>query len=203
MSVHIHCIPPGRRSRDFTDPLRSYERPAPTSPLKTLLHWLAHSLHPFMPPGTRHNALPITGILARNRVLALKEAEIRLALAEFKEEDVSVRGAAEASRMLQQQSSLRKRPGGSGVERGNSTVKRKLGICLYLYSHDMYLLVLALQYVNLHFISNLSFSKQHVDYTTSLTSCQSCCPAKYSQLPSMRWKWLRSVKLCVCHPCAR
>lgn len=55
------AAPAGGRSRDFTDPLRSYESQRHTLP--GILRWLRRSFHPFPPPGLRHNQLPITGIM--------------------------------------------------------------------------------------------------------------------------------------------
>ncbi len=37
-----------------------------------------------MPPGVRHNDLPVHGILARNRIVALKESQLRVAVAAAK-----------------------------------------------------------------------------------------------------------------------
>ncbi|GAB4817869.1 hypothetical protein N2152v2_004915 [Parachlorella kessleri] len=68
----------GARSRDFTDPLRPYEQQRRTA--KGTLQWIWRSLSPFVPPGVRHTALPVNGILARNRVLALKTAAAWAAL---------------------------------------------------------------------------------------------------------------------------
>ena len=51
----------GGRSRDFTDPLRQYERQGPTA--AGTWAWLKRSLNPFPPPGLRHTSLPITGIM--------------------------------------------------------------------------------------------------------------------------------------------
>lgn len=77
-------IPPlgaGSRSKDFTDPLRRYEGPQGRWGICRMLHVLARNLHPLMPPGMRHNDLPVHGILARNRIVALKEAKLREAAA--------------------------------------------------------------------------------------------------------------------------
>ncbi|KAL4430842.1 hypothetical protein ABPG75_006098 [Micractinium tetrahymenae] len=68
----------GGRSRDFTDPLRGYESQRHTLP--GILRWLRRSFHPFPPPGLRHNQLPVTGIMARNRLIALKTATATAAI---------------------------------------------------------------------------------------------------------------------------
>jgi hypothetical protein len=62
----------GARSRDFTDPLRPYEVKKPS--VRRFFRWLAGSVAPFMPPGMRHNGLPLSGIMARNRICAYKAA---------------------------------------------------------------------------------------------------------------------------------
>jgi hypothetical protein len=70
----------GARSRDFTDPLRGYEQQGRRWwDGKGLVKWLYRSIHPLMPPGVRHNDLPVHGILARNRIVALKESQLRVA----------------------------------------------------------------------------------------------------------------------------
>lgn len=74
----------GARSRDFTDPLRRYERQRGPDALGAL-RWLWRSLHPLMPPGVRHNDLPVHGVLARNRIVALKESQLRAAAREAAE----------------------------------------------------------------------------------------------------------------------
>lgn len=68
----------GGRSRDFTDPLRGYEKQPAT--VKGFFSWIGRSLHPFLPPGIRHTALPKSGIMARNRVVAVKTAHAWRAL---------------------------------------------------------------------------------------------------------------------------
>lgn len=75
----------GARSRDFTDPLRQYECPQPWS-LLGIFRWLGGQFHPIMPPGMRHNDLPVHGILARNRIVALKESQLRSAAQQEGEE---------------------------------------------------------------------------------------------------------------------
>lgn len=68
----------GARSRDFTGPLKRYERTAWAAwTPQSFIRWIFHSLTPFMPPGMRHNDLPVHGMLARNRVVALKDAKRR------------------------------------------------------------------------------------------------------------------------------
>lgn len=42
-----------------------------------MLRWFLSSLNPFPPRGMRHTALPTTGILARNRAIAMKVAHTR------------------------------------------------------------------------------------------------------------------------------
>ncbi|KAG7671885.1 hypothetical protein NADE_000462 [Nannochloris sp. 'desiccata'] len=70
----------GARSRDFTDPLRRYEQQnTDWCNFHGIFKWLWRSIHPLMPPGVRHNDLPVHGILARNRILALKESQLRVA----------------------------------------------------------------------------------------------------------------------------
>ncbi|GAB4815350.1 hypothetical protein N2152v2_002396, partial [Parachlorella kessleri] len=68
----------GARSRDFTDPLRPYEMKRPS--VAGFFRWLWQSLMPFLPAGMRHNALPVQGVLARNRIVAYKAAEAWAAL---------------------------------------------------------------------------------------------------------------------------
>ena len=59
----------GSRSRDF-DPLLPEERPEKNS-LLGVLRWILASVKPFPPPGFRHNSLPKTGVLAKNRTEAV------------------------------------------------------------------------------------------------------------------------------------
>ena len=73
----------GMKSRDFTDPLRRYEQQQQKgvfvlngSAIKATLKWLYCSIHPLMPPGVRHNDLPVHGIMARNRIVALKQSQL-------------------------------------------------------------------------------------------------------------------------------
>lgn len=99
--------PAGGRSRDFTDPLRSYEQQRTT--LKGLARWVWGSLTPVLPPGMRHRSLPVSGILARNRVIAVKTAQAWAALSvepsveegaaykEGEEEELEVRKVAVAA----------------------------------------------------------------------------------------------------------
>lgn len=63
----------GARSCDFTDELDVHEM-RPQS-IKTFFVWLWNSLSPHIPPGLRHSALPVSGVAARRRLLALKTAE--------------------------------------------------------------------------------------------------------------------------------
>lgn len=69
----------GVRSRDFTDPLRGYEGGKKDWTVRGLMQWAIRSFHPFMPPGMRHNDLPVHGIMARNRMVALKDSQLRAA----------------------------------------------------------------------------------------------------------------------------
>eukprot|EP01147_Barroeca_monosierra_P002621 gene2621-5523_t len=59
----------GARSRDFS-PLKPEEEPKKNSFMGTL-GWIVKSYNPFPPKGLRHNSLPVSGILAKNRVEAL------------------------------------------------------------------------------------------------------------------------------------
>ena len=68
----------GVRSRDFTDDLRKYEGRKHWTAVG-VLRWAVRSFHPFMPPGMRHNDLPVHGIMARNRMVALKDSQLRAA----------------------------------------------------------------------------------------------------------------------------
>lgn len=109
----------GGRSRDFTDPLRSYEQQRHS--VRSVLTWIWRSLSPFLPPGSRHNALPANGILARNRVVAMKAATAWAALSREDASAGSTRsrgdgaelasgvsedGGAAAHRLLQQLESM-------------------------------------------------------------------------------------------------
>jgi hypothetical protein len=73
----------GARSRDFTDSLRGYEHQKGWWSSRGLLKWLWRSIHPLMPPGVRHSGLPIHGIMARNRIVALKESQLRTTAAKL------------------------------------------------------------------------------------------------------------------------
>lgn len=77
----------GARSRDFTGPLKRYERTAWTP--QSFFRWMLRSLTPFMPPGSRHNDLPVHGIMARNRIVALKDAKRREILWQGQSQDNS------------------------------------------------------------------------------------------------------------------
>ncbi|KAF8068306.1 FAP3 [Scenedesmus sp. PABB004] len=68
----------GGRSRDFTDPLRSYEVPERRS-LARLCRWLRRAASPFQPRGMRHTALPLTGVMARTRAVISAEAKAQAA----------------------------------------------------------------------------------------------------------------------------
>eukprot|EP00887_Chlorella_sp_A99_P000166 scaffold13.g166.t1 len=66
------CCRRSCRSADFTEELEPHELP-PRRTLLGTLRWLRSRFHPLLPPGVRHNALPITGALARNRLLAMAQ----------------------------------------------------------------------------------------------------------------------------------
>ena len=59
----------GKRSSDFTDPLETWEIHRPST--RGVLSWIWRSFEPFMPPGTRHWALPTGGLLARTRTVEI------------------------------------------------------------------------------------------------------------------------------------
>ena len=59
----------GKRSSDFTDPLETWEIHRPST--RGDLSWIWRSFEPFMPPGTRHWALPTGGLLARTRTVEI------------------------------------------------------------------------------------------------------------------------------------
>ncbi|EGD72459.1 hypothetical protein PTSG_00482 [Salpingoeca rosetta] len=59
----------GARTRDF-EPLEEDEEPETTS-CGGIMRWIIKSIDPFPPPGMRHNSLPASGILAKNRVEAV------------------------------------------------------------------------------------------------------------------------------------
>lgn len=61
----------GIRSKDFTEPLHDWEVRKIT--IKGILLWLWHSLEPFMPPGTRHVALPVSGASGKTRTLMVEK----------------------------------------------------------------------------------------------------------------------------------
>ena len=67
----------GMRSRDFTDPLRGYEGRKQWTMLG-LLRSAVRSFHFLLPPGIRHNNLPVHGVMARNRMIALKDSQLRV-----------------------------------------------------------------------------------------------------------------------------
>ncbi|PRW58379.1 hypothetical protein C2E21_2934 [Chlorella sorokiniana] len=105
----------GHRSRDFTDGLRRYESQRHT--LKGFLAWLRRAFHPFPPAGLRHNTLPIHGILARNRLIAVKAAQAGAAIrkkegelsgSDEEAEDRSVRGERRALQFLTAMQSLQR-----------------------------------------------------------------------------------------------
>jgi hypothetical protein len=60
----------GNRSIDFTEPLQDWEVRKPS--FKGILLWLWRSLEPFMPPGTRHMALPVSGASGKMRTLMIE-----------------------------------------------------------------------------------------------------------------------------------
>jgi CRP-like cAMP-binding protein len=60
----------GAMSRDFTAPLQPDEQGNGPS----IWQWVLRSIKPFPIPGLRHNALPTSGVTARNRVNALLRA---------------------------------------------------------------------------------------------------------------------------------
>eukprot|EP00043_Microstomoeca_roanoka_P014260 m.140892 g.140892 ORF g.140892 m.140892 type:complete len:257 (-) comp15970_c2_seq1:79-849(-) len=62
----------GERSRDFS-PLGSKERPRRPTFWRSL-RWVGRSYTLCPPRGIRHNALPITGVLAKNRLAAIVES---------------------------------------------------------------------------------------------------------------------------------
>jgi hypothetical protein len=93
----------GARSRDFTDPLRGYERQnTGWCNFQGMFKWLWRSISPLMPPGVRHNDLPVHGILARNRIVALKESQLRVAAV-----NNSTNGHANACTVEDEQETLR------------------------------------------------------------------------------------------------
>lgn len=63
----------GAPSRDFTMPLLADEAP-PRRTFMSTLRWMIRSIKPFPIPGLRHNAMPTSGVTARNRVHALRRA---------------------------------------------------------------------------------------------------------------------------------
>ena len=63
----------GGRSDDFTRPLEKYEVRSPS--FTGIMKWLWRSLEPFMPPGTRHMALPTTGNSAKTRTMKLAQVK--------------------------------------------------------------------------------------------------------------------------------
>lgn len=75
----------GVRSRDFTDPVRDYE--SPHISWQRCKRWLARALSPFPPAGMRHTALPLTGVMARTRAMAVAEAKAQAA----RSRDISIR----------------------------------------------------------------------------------------------------------------
>eukprot|EP00775_Hariotina_reticulata_P012787 gene12787-12915_t len=64
----------GGRSRDFTEPVRPYEQPPPWYCWQQITSWFKKAVSPFPPPGLRHTALPLTGVMARTRAMAMAEA---------------------------------------------------------------------------------------------------------------------------------
>jgi hypothetical protein len=66
----------GGRSRDFTEPLEDWEVRKTT--IKGFFKWLWVSLAPFMPLGTRHTALPVSGINAKTRILKIEDVQKRV-----------------------------------------------------------------------------------------------------------------------------
>jgi len=99
----------GARSRDFTDPLRGYEQQSTGwCNFQGVCKWLWRSISPFMPAGIRHNDLPVHGILARNRIIALKESQLRVAAvrSEASENDIS-REDIDACTVEDEQATLR------------------------------------------------------------------------------------------------
>lgn len=86
----------GMRSRDFTDPLRGYEgrkQWTRTGLLKSAIR----SFHLLMPPGIRHTNIPVHGVMARNRMIALKESQLRIAARTESEDGWRLKEDAEVS----------------------------------------------------------------------------------------------------------
>ena len=80
----------GARSEDFTRPLEKYE--IKSSSFSGIMKWLWRSLEPFMPPGTRHMALPTSGNSAKNRTMKLAQVK--------KQADIIKLASARTSRIL-------------------------------------------------------------------------------------------------------
>jgi len=73
----------GVRSRDFTDPLEDWE--VHKSSVKGFLKWIYDSLAPFVPLGSRHTTLPVSGLAAKNRTMMIEEVKKELGIAQLKE----------------------------------------------------------------------------------------------------------------------
>lgn len=86
----------GMRSRDFTDPLRGYEGRKQWTVLG-LLKSAVRSFHLLMPPGIRHNNIPVHGVMARNRMIALKDSQLRVAARTESEDGWHMKEDEEAS----------------------------------------------------------------------------------------------------------
>lgn len=63
----------GKRSLDFVKPLEDWEIRKLT--FLGVLKWIWSSLEPFMPPGTRHNALPNSGTSAKTRIMSIERVK--------------------------------------------------------------------------------------------------------------------------------
>ncbi|KAI8106714.1 hypothetical protein M9434_001368 [Picochlorum sp. BPE23] len=63
----------GKRSVDFVRPLEDWEIRKLT--FKGFFKWIWSSLEPFMPPGTRHNALPTSGVSAKTRIMSVERVK--------------------------------------------------------------------------------------------------------------------------------
>lgn len=73
----------GVRSRDFTDPLEDWE--VHKSSVKGFLKWIYDSLAPFVPLGSRHTTLPVSGLAAKNRIMMIEEVKRELGIAKLEE----------------------------------------------------------------------------------------------------------------------
>lgn len=75
----------GIRSRDFTDPLEDWE--VQKSSFKGFCKWIYGSLAPFVPLGSRHTTLPVSGLAAKNRTMMIEEVKKELGIAQIDQKD--------------------------------------------------------------------------------------------------------------------